>query len=1106
MKTIKKLFKENIGVLFFILSIPLFLAADDSATRIYSTDLEGRCIFDSFLNEMPEYSRTVPEQMPGWPQDMYVPSYYSPSGVNLVDINNNGFLEIISACTDGSVHIWDYLGNELTGWPKFGLEQIQSKPAIGDLDTDYPGLEIIAVGKPNTLYAWHNDGTAVAGFPLTIGETGGFRASVLFDIDNDGFLEIILSQKTYPTGQVIVFNHDGTTVPGWPQPMDYLGVATPAVGDLDNDGEIEICAVSFYSVYLWDKDGNAKPGWPHLNVAGGMSYAQPVFADLDDDGDFEILHSYYTSNTNYVGIYHHDGTTFENWPQIYPGPQNYVMAIPGDIDNDDDLEIFGGCHGYGISERHHTGEEVAGWPVDIYNLESSPIIFDLDNDGVREIVFGGTAGSFHAYNGDGSLVEDWPISAGGNSMVNSAAVGDVDGDGDIEIALVVHNGTVNLWTIEDVPYRPYLTDWGTYYHDAWNTGWMHPLPPQNLTAEISEDDIVLNWNANTEPDIAGYNIYKKDNSTGFYTKINSELITDVSYIDVGGLETDIYCVTAEIKAYTESRLSNEAFCQNPTAWIEGTVTIDNGEGDVQDVLITVGAYNTSPNADGFYSMEVACGSYTIEASLEGYIPVSYDIVIDAGETEVVNFILELLPVGWIEGTITLDGGEGDVQDVVVTAGEHTTNPNIAGFYSMEVVLGSYTVEASLEEYTPVSEDIVVDGGETEVVDFILVVLPDQLFPPSNLTIDITAETEALLSWDPPVVDGDEIEEGFDADTFPDGWNSFDNDGDGYYWEVSVAWGGNNGSAHCMTSASYINNIGALFPDNWLISPALTIGGASELRFYVAAQDPSWTAEQYYVKVSTTGDQISDFTTTIHSAVPSSGSYTEVVLSLSDFAGQTIYLAWQHADVTDMFWLNLDDISVINSETREITFSADFETAKSIRQFKTGNSYKNENYRDRVLTGYNVYLDGTQVEENTVETEFLFTGLVNENTYIAGVSAVYTSGTSEIVEYEFEFEYVDTDEPLINEFVTKLNSNYPNPFNPETNILFSTKESGFVVVEVYNLKGQKVKTLINEVLNAGSHQVIWNGNDESNNPVSSGIYLYKIKFGKYNQTKKMILLK
>ncbi len=553
-----------LSVIIFSL-IPMFLNAQDSNVRIYSTDLDGVSNFESVIIEVQEYSLTIPVQMPGWPKSMVVPSYYAPSGVSLVDVNEDGFLEIISACSDGSVHVWDYQGNELPGWPKTGLNVIQSKAAVGDIDPNYPGLEILIAGKLNRLYAWHNDGTAVTGWPITIGETSGFRSPILFDIDDDGFLEIILGQKIYPDGHVIVFNRDGTIYPGWPQPLDYMCIATPTVGDLDNDGEIEICAVSFYSVFLWDKDGVAKPGWPKLNVAGGMSYAQPVFADLDDDGDFEILHSYYTSNTNYVGIYHHDGSTYTNWPQIYPGPQTYVMPITGDIDNDDDLEIFGGCHGYGILERHHTGDTVAGWPVDIYNIECSPIIFDLDNDGEREIIFGDNAGTFYAYNGDGSPVVDWPIPAGGNTMVNSAAVGDVDGDGDIEIALVVSNGTVNLWTIENIPYRGYLTDWGTFYHDNWNTGWMHPLKPQNLTSQLLTNSVYLNWNSNAEPDIAGYNIYRSNISGGPYTKINSTLVADTFYTDTSGTTGNYYCVSAFIKACTESRLSDETSVQSSVA-------------------------------------------------------------------------------------------------------------------------------------------------------------------------------------------------------------------------------------------------------------------------------------------------------------------------------------------------------------------------------------------------------------------------------------------------------------------------------------------------------------------------------------------------------------
>lgn len=96
---------------------------------------------------------------------------------------------------------------------------------------------------------------------------------MLFDIDGDDTLEVILGQRLYPSGRVLVFRHDGSTYPGWPQSFDYMCVATPSVADVDADSIMEICAVSYYSVYLWDKDGNTKPGWPRLNVAGGMSYA-----------------------------------------------------------------------------------------------------------------------------------------------------------------------------------------------------------------------------------------------------------------------------------------------------------------------------------------------------------------------------------------------------------------------------------------------------------------------------------------------------------------------------------------------------------------------------------------------------------------------------------------------------------------------------------------------------------------------------------------------------------------------------------------------------------------------------------------------------------------
>jgi len=90
----------------------------------------------------------------------------------------------------------------------------------------------------------------------------------------------------------------------------------------------------------------------------------------------------------------------------------------------------------------------------------------------------------------------------------------------------------------------------------------------------------------------------------------------------------------------------------------------------------------------------------------------------------------------------------------------------------------------------------------------------------------------------------------------------------------------------------------------------------------------------------------------------------------------------------------------------------------------------------------------------------------------------------------------------------LNQNYPNPFNPSTTISFSinTKSIENAELVVYNMKGQRVKKLISESLPSGSYTAIWNGTDEQDKSVSSGLYLYKLKVGNYTQTKKMIMIK
>ncbi len=89
---------------------------------------------------------------------------------------------------------------------------------------------------------------------------------------------------------------------------------------------------------------------------------------------------------------------------------------------------------------------------------------------------------------------------------------------------------------------------------------------------------------------------------------------------------------------------------------------------------------------------------------------------------------------------------------------------------------------------------------------------------------------------------------------------------------------------------------------------------------------------------------------------------------------------------------------------------------------------------------------------------------------------------------------------------RLEQNYPNPFNPSTAIEYYLPSNSEVKIEIYNILGTKIASLINGKQSAGNHTVTWNGQDENGNPVASGIYFYKLSTPNFSETKKMMLMK
>jgi len=159
-----------------------------------------------------------------------------------------------------------------------------------------------------------------------------------------------------------------------------------------------------------------------------------------------------------------------------------------------------------------------------------------------------------------------------------------------------------------------------------------------------------------------------------------------------------------------------------------------------------------------------------------------------------------------------------------------------------------------------------------------------------------------------------------------------------------------------------------------------------------------------------------------------------------------------------------------------------------------------------LIGYNVYRNEIMISADPVtETEYEDSDVVAGETYTYYVTAVYEQGESSPSNM-VNITTVDADDVTITPLVTELRGNYPNPFNPDTTIKFTLESDEFVILEIYNSRGQMIRSLVNEFKQAGEHQVFWNGRDEQNRNVASGVYFYRMKSGRYTSTKKMLMMK
>lgn len=355
------------------------------------------------------------EDVSGWPKFTDEMEFIVAEGVSgspaILDLDNDGYLEVIVGAWDGKVYIWNHDGTDFIDsiWPKQTGNSIYSSPAVGDLDGD--GIyEIVIASDDGNLYAWHQDGT-----PLIPGSGGIFysfgtleipprNTPALADLDNDGDLDIIMtvSQSAF-CSKLYAFDYTGSLIID--TEIERYCIKTPVVGDLDNDGNFEVVISCYDKLYVFRNDGELKDGnWPVKPGDDLLFY--PFLGDIDNDGNLDIV---VTSYGGKVYAIDHQGNYLFSPIQIPAGKyEAFSSSAIGDIDGDEDVEIIIATAGpdtdLSIFAWHHDGTSVSGWPFIERRSEvgissgtiSSPALVDLDMDNNLDIVVAGQNGRVYA--------------------------------------------------------------------------------------------------------------------------------------------------------------------------------------------------------------------------------------------------------------------------------------------------------------------------------------------------------------------------------------------------------------------------------------------------------------------------------------------------------------------------------------------------------------------------------------------------------------------------------------------------------------------------------------------------------------------------------------